>query len=267
LRRLLVVAAIVIVAWLWPRARVDHEPLRFATFNIELFPQSELQIVGAFEEIAKLDVGFVAVQEIGDAERFAREAKRRLGSRWELVLRGEPHGYYPGVLFDSSRWRLLSARLHDETRLGAQYLPTLEVRMRRGDSNLRVLVVHLKSGTPGRDVRKRQLRALAEIIRDVARANEPIVVLGDFNATEDGDRTDIAALARDNHLVWATEPLACTAFWRRSDGCPRSRLDHVLTWAPPKTVAAAGACASHGCGWEESCPLYVSDHCPVVVTF
>jgi endonuclease/exonuclease/phosphatase family metal-dependent hydrolase len=96
-----------------------------------------------------------------------------------------------------------------------------------------------------------------------------VVVLGDFNATTGGDRADLAALARAAGLVWATEPLACSAFWDRDDGCPSSRLDHVLTWAAPASVAAAGACATDGCAWHDRCPLYadeVSDHCPVVVS-
>jgi hypothetical protein len=96
-------------------------------------------------------------------------------------------------------------------------------------------------------------------------------VLGDFNATDDdGDRADIARIAASGGLVWATEQLACSAFWSRSDGCPRSRLDHVLTWGTPATVEAGGACATAGCDWEQSCPIYreqVSDHCPVIVTF
>jgi endonuclease/exonuclease/phosphatase family metal-dependent hydrolase len=94
------------------------------------------------------------------------------------------------------------------------------------------------------------------------------VVLGDFNATHDEhDRADLAALAKHTDLVWTTEPLACSAFWRRDDGCPSSRLDHIVAWQTGK-VTAFGACATHGCEWKESCPVYrehVSDHCPVVL--
>jgi len=96
------------------------------------------------------------------------------------------------------------------------------------------------------------------------------VLLGDFNATEIGDRDDLALLARDMNMVWASEPLACTAFWSREDSCPRSRLDHVLTWTAPATIEIAGACAREGCDTQARCPIYaheVSDHCPVIVTF
>jgi endonuclease/exonuclease/phosphatase family metal-dependent hydrolase len=92
--------------------------------------------------------------------------------------------------------------------------------------------------------------------------------MGDFNATEPADREDLARLARATGLVWATEGLACSAFWSRDDGCPRSRLDHVLTSTAPRSVTAAGACATEGCDRQDRCPRYVhdvSDHCPVVV--
>ena len=95
-------------------------------------------------------------------------------------------------------------------------------------------------------------------------------MLGDYNATGDADRARLAGLADRTHLVWATEPLACSAFWSREEGCYRSRLDHVLMTARPRHVEARGGCATHGCEMEASCPRYyseVSDHCPVVVTF
>lgn len=248
---------------------------RFATFNIEDFPKHARQIDGAFAEIAALDASVVGVQEIGEPDLFAAEARRRLGARWEFVHIdtrpiGETRpGHHIGVLFDSQRWTFVSTRAHHETRLGARHKPTLEVRLRRGDAVVRVLVVHLKSGSEGRDIRARQLAALGTITREAKRSGERVIVLGDFNATAPGDRDDIARIARETGLVWASEPLACTAFWARSDGCPRSRLDHVLTWARPARIVATGACATHGCDWEASCPLYatqVSDHCPVVVT-
>ena len=279
MRWVLVVAvvALVVVRLACSSSTTPAPAMRFATFNIEMFPKDTRQIEGAFAEIAALDASFIAVQEIGEPELFLREARNRLGARWEFVsLDTRPigetrRGHYIGVLFDSRRWRLLSTRAHDQTRLGGgRHKPTLEVRLRRGDVIVRVLVIHLKSNTEGREIRHQQLDALAQIIRSVQRPGERIVVLGDFNATDEGDRDDIARVAAATGLVWATEPLACSAFWNRYDGCPRSRLDHVLTWTSPTSVHAAGACATEGCEWQASCPVYaqhVSDHCPVVVNF
>lgn len=252
--------------------REEPAPVRIATFNIEDFPRDSRQIDGAFEELANLGAEIVALQEIVDPGLVQAEAANRLGGAWQFVaISTAPAGMHPthhlGVLFDRRRWSLVEAMAHDETRLGATHKPTLEVRLRPagGGDVLRLLVVHLKAGGENADIRARQHAALATII---GARRERTIVLGDFNATGDPDRASIAALARRTSLVWASEPLACSAFWSRDDGCFRSRLDHVLAWQAPASVAAAGGCATHGCEWEASCPIYaheVSDHCPVVI--
>ena len=267
-RHVLVAAAIAaVVAW---RHHDTPAPLRFATFNIEDFPKSAQQIEAAFDEIERLDAGFVALQEIHDARAVVIAARRRLGPSWRFVDAEPGVPYDLGVLFDSERFALVSTTVHDGTRLGRNK-PTFEVRLapRDGGDVLRVLVVHLRCCNEGRDTRAEQHLALLGIVRAARRSGERVVVLGDFNATTADDRRDLATLARASGMAWATESLACTAFWRRDDGCPRSRLDHVLTWAVPDTVVAAGACATEGCEAQDRCPLYaeqVSDHCPVVVT-
>lgn len=247
-------------------------PLRIATFNIEDFPKDDRQIAGAFDEIAALDAPIVAVQEIMNPRQFARAMHDRLGADWRVAF--EPFvelGYrHTGVLFDDRRFTLLSSTTHDETRLGGDHKSVLEVRLRdaEGGAPVRVLVVHLKAGGDGRRIRARQHAALAQIVRTANLSGDRVVVLGDFNATHDvEDRADLATLASSSGLAWSTEPLACSAFWRRDDGCPRSRLDHILAWEAG-TVSVAGACATAGCDYEDSCPLYsreISDHCPVIV--
>src|SRR5260221_1844752 len=81
--RWFVAATVVLVLVRWHHA--PDAPLRFATFNIEEFPQSERQIAAAFDEISRANVGFVAVEEIHDGRVFAREAQRRLGEQWRFV--------------------------------------------------------------------------------------------------------------------------------------------------------------------------------------
>ncbi len=251
-------------------------PVRFATFNIEDFPKDRRQIEGAFDEIKRLDVSFIAVQEIGDPALFTAEAANRLGGAWQFAAIDTAGTadtalhptHHLGVLFDRRSWKLVDVMSHDETRLGSTHKPTLEVRLEpaNGGKILRLLVVHLKAGGENVEIRAQQHLALARII---AYRSERTVVLGDFNATEDADRASLAALARRTNLVWASEDLACSAFLPRDDGCFRVRLDHVLIWHAPVTVETAGGCATHGCDWETSCPTYaadVSDHCPVVVT-
>jgi endonuclease/exonuclease/phosphatase family metal-dependent hydrolase len=249
--------------------------VRFATFNIEHFPQDSRQVEGAFDEIAALDADFVAVQEITDAEVFAAAARRRLGAAWRFVHDGEPDpgpwkAHHVGVVFDGDALALVGTRLYDHTRMGGRGKPVLEVRLRpRTGPDVRVLVVHLKSGSDGRDLRERQLDGLVRLLRELPRDSTRTVVLGDFNATEPSDREQLADVAHDTKMTWATRELACSAFWDRDDGCPTSRLDHVLTWDAPRSVEARGACAD-GCERRDACPLYtrdVSDHCPVLVAF
>ena len=198
--------------------------LRIATFNIEDFPKHARQVDGAFAEIAALDADVIAVQEIIDHELFARAARDRLGADWSFVhvdtaplgLPAPHRSHHLGVLFDRRKLTLVSVAVHDETRLiGGRHKPTLEVRLQpvAGGAIVRVLVVHLKAGGEGRPIRARQLRALAEIARAARLSGDRVVVLGDFNATDEGDRTDIAALVAHAELQWTTERLACSAFW------------------------------------------------------
>lgn len=248
-------------------------PIRIATFNIEDFPKNKRQIAGAFDEIGELAAPIVAVEEIMDPKRFTNEATSRLGKRWKVTF--EPFveiGYrHNGVLYDSKQFSFVSTTTYDETRLGGDHKRVLEVRLKPDSGTIvRVLVVHLKCCGDGREIRARQYAALTNIVRGAVASGERVVVLGDFNATDDGDRADLARLASATGLHWRTEPLACSAFWKtREDDCPRSRLDHVLGWSTGGATAY-GACATEGCGTTNSCPRYVSevsDHCPVVAEF
>jgi len=248
---------------------------RVATFNIEHFPKDQRQIDGAFDEIATLGARIVAVQEITDTELFAATALDRLGVDWQFVPEHAPDGTFDhqiGVLFDRRAYSFVRKRLHDGTRLGGRHKPVLDVELRdrAADQVLHVLVIHFKSGGEHHPTRHRQFLALRTIVSEVSRDGAPMIVLGDFNATGDGDRLDLANLAGATRMTWATEGLPCSAFWDRLDTCPTSRLDHVITSQAPIDVRAAGACATVGCDTQDRCPLYeehVSDHCPVVVTF
>jgi endonuclease/exonuclease/phosphatase family metal-dependent hydrolase len=254
-----------------------RDGVRIATFNIEHFPKDARQVEGAFDEIAGTGASIVAVQEITDPAVFLAAARRRLAPDWEFVhdhRRSEDH-HHIGVLFDRQAWRFASSAVYDDIRLGPRDLPVFEVRLAPVDVGdvgdvVRILVVHLRPMTAGRPARARQHEVIAKLARTARDSGERVVVLGDFNATEDGDRDDLAGLASSAGLAWATRSLPCTAFWRRDDGCPRSRLDHVLTSEPPTRAIATGACATAGCDRQDRCPVFaeqVSDHCPVVVDF
>lgn len=267
-KRFLIAIAVLVVAVRCCGGGDDDEPvpLQIVTFNIENFPKSTKQIAGAFEEIKQLDAPIVAVQEITNTEVFLSAAQRRLGPAWraELVETGSVLDHRIGVLFDTGRVTHVKTRVHDETRLGGQYKPVLDAEFVHRGRHVRVLVIHFKAGGENHPVRRRQYAALKKVIARVKQDGMPIVLLGDFNATGDADREDLARV----DLRWLTQPLECSAFWSRDDGCPRSRLDHVLSTQVALEVRAAGGCAEAGCGWEDRCPLYaedVSDHCPVLV--
>lgn len=274
MRRIVIGLVIVIAVARTCTCRDDDRPppLRIATFNIEDFPKSARQIDGAFAEIARLDAPIVAVQEITDPAIFVRAATERLGAPWRFAFADPANApHHLGVLFDSRRVRHVATRIHDETRLDeGRHKPVLDVEFAAGRGRLRVLVVHFKAGGENQPIRHRQYAALARVVAEVRRSGARVIVLGDFNATGDADRADLERFARATGVTWVTEGLPCSAFWDRDDGCPRSRLDHVLATETARDVAAAGACADDGCAWQDRCPLYadeVSDHCPVVATF
>ncbi len=270
--------AVLVAGALIAVARCRDEPSerwRAATFNIEHFPKDQRQIDGAFAEIATLDAGIVAVQEITDTELFAATARSRLGNHWVFIPEHAPDGTFDhqiGVLFDRRVYAFKRKRVHDGTRLGGRHKPTLDVELRHRatDEALHVLVIHFKSGGEHHVTRHRQYAALRQIVAEVSRSGTQVIVLGDFNATGNEDRADLAQLAEATRTTWATENLACSAFWDRLDTCPTSRLDHILTTLAPIEIRAAGGCAEVGCDTHDRCPLYeeyVSDHCPVIVTF
>jgi endonuclease/exonuclease/phosphatase family metal-dependent hydrolase len=250
---------------------------RCATFNIENFPKHDRQVSAAFDEIARLDAAVVAVQEILEPQLFAATARDRLGPDWDFVaLDTSPRDppqivQHLGVLFDRRVFELVATRGHDGTRLDGRYKPTFDVELRAtaGGEHVRVLVVHLKAGGDNQPIRARQYAALRAIVAEATRPGARVILLGDFNATGDADRRELARLAAATHLRWVSEPLACSSFWALDDSCPRARLDHVLTTPAATDVRAAGGCAVDGCAAQDRCPVYaeqVSDHCPVVVT-
>lgn len=268
MRRIVIVLLAIVLAARACTCR-DDEPqrLRIATFNIENFPKSTRQIAGAFEEIRRLDAPIIAVQEITNVEVFQSAARRRLGEAWrfEFTETGSVLEHRLGVLYDSRVVRHVKTRVHDGTVLDGRHKPVLDVEFAHGQRHIRVLVLHFKAGGENHPVRTRQHAALRRIIASVKGDGMPVVVLGDFNATGEADREDLAAI----DLRWLTQPLVCTAFRTYYEsGCPRSRLDHVLSTQPAVEVRASGGCATDGCAWQDRCPLYaveVSDHCPVLV--
>ena len=242
--------------------------LRVATFNIENYPKSQRQIVGAFDILRELQPAAVGVQEITRPAMFARDARVALGPTWAFAHCRDCQVQRVGVLFDSARLRLLSTTTHRDTEAYAKAKPAFEARLQdQTDGRIvRILVVHLKAGGDHAETRKRQLRGLRRVVDRVRRHGEPVILLGDFNATGDADRLQLARLADATGLQWVTRSLSCTSYWARDDGCLGTALDHIFSTNPLLSVAARGPCESVGCRPGASCPRFhgdVSDHCPV----
>ncbi|MCX5747505.1 MAG: endonuclease/exonuclease/phosphatase family protein, partial [Proteobacteria bacterium] len=224
-------AACVALVVVGTRCRRDPDepapPARFATFNIEDFPRSTRQIDGAFAELIATGASVIALQEIIDPQRFDRELRARLGATWELafvdtrpigevigevideVIAAADHpSHHLAVAFDRRAWTLVGTTTHDDTRLvEGRWKPVFEVRLRprAGGAVVAVLDVHLKAGGDSRSIRARQYAALATVLQRVQRTTPRVVLLGDFNATDDrADRADLDALARASGLAWAS---------------------------------------------------------------
>ncbi len=245
------------------------------SFNIRDFPRDPSQARRAFETLAALRPQVIGVQEIGDPEAFGTGLRATLGPSWRAVFsedgapRPDRRPHLLGVAWDAGRYRLDRSRSHDEVRVRRGLRPALEVRLRPvGEGpGLRVFVVHLKAGgdAEASKLRAEQLRRLRPILREAVAGPDALVLLGDFNATGEADRAELAGFARDTGLVWASEDLACTAFWRPDGHCRGSALDHVFTRGRPRAVRAEGPCRE-GCAPGRRCPAFwaeVSDHCPL----
>lgn len=250
--------------------RACGEEIRVVSFNIENYPKSPDQAAGAFKAISELDASLVAVQEITDVVHFSATARSYLGTAWRFVHPDESPHQFVGILYDSSRHRLLSTRTLVETLVYPKAKPAFEARFRprHGGRIVRVITLHLKAGGEHHDIRRRQLDALEPVIAAARASRERVIVLGDFNSTGDPDRARLRALGSSTDMEWASEGLECTSYWDRQDGCVGSALDHVFTSEVPDEIEAAGPCKTEGCEARERCPVFfhrVSDHCPVLV--
>lgn len=249
-----------------------------ATFNIRDFPEREEQVSAAFEVMRSLDVPIIALQEIRNVAVFRAAAGEQLGPHWQSVFNHEPQaddGEPPrlvGLTWDERRYQLDFHVTHEDVRVKAGQRPALEVRLipRGRGPALRVFVVHLKAGGNEGDqrLRRKQLERLWQVVGDARRSYDEVIVLGDFNATSEADRRALAIFADETMLHWASESLACTAYWRPGGRCQGSALDHVFTSIEPRAIAAKGACERVGCEPDDVCPIeheQISDHCPVAV--
>ncbi|HEY8428061.1 MAG TPA: hypothetical protein VIL20_06790, partial [Sandaracinaceae bacterium] len=148
--------------------------------------------------------------------------------------------------------------------------------------DLAAIVVHLDSGQAPRDAEHRRVsyRAIASAVRELSRADEDVLVLGDFNTM--GCR-DCAPRADASEEMAALDAILGPAARRVPPSVPCTELhrgegallDHAVVTRATRELAAGaraevhGPCALHRCRIPRGArtPMLdrLSDHCPIVI--
>ncbi|WAS92872.1 endonuclease/exonuclease/phosphatase family protein [Nannocystis punicea] len=265
------------------------EQLRVATWNLRNFPAEGQDLARLSARLPELAADVIAVQEIHDAERLKQSMPG-----WELVLSeaGGRGGQRLGFLYDPAALELIGApREHARLAMGGPVRPGLSgyLRARGGGPDFHVLVVHLKARDEGYALRRSQWEVLAEIVEEIARDDDDVIVLGDFNATgpsrgmPDEELQALDARLGKVGLQRVVNSSGCSAYWdgaRRDAWHEPSLLD--LVWVRGLLAAEVTKvhaepllhCARHACRPFRSTPTHperdyadLSDHCPVIVDF
>lgn len=274
-RKLFPLVVIVIMLALLAYALLPRgESIHVATFNIQDYPRDASQATAAVELIDSMEIDVLGVQELIEPDTFDKNIGLYLGESWKVVHVDQEVKRRVALVYDDSSMQLVETNTHEDTAVIPGARATLEATFRTDrrydeDRRLRIFVVHLKAHSDGETIRKQQLNALRPIVEDAIESGDDVVLLGDFNSTEDNDRRRLAAFADSTGLDWSTETLECTAYWDRKTDCAGSALDHIFISTPPQAVDVHGGCDTVGCDSRSECPTYVdriSDHCPVSST-
>ncbi len=277
-----------------PDTRADR--LAVVTWNLHNFPDDEgldaHDRARVRERIDAIDPHVLAVQEVRDPVAFAELVPDR---RVLLSRHGGARGQALGLAVDDRVEVVGDLVEHHALEIGGRVRPAASAYLRVPTATLdfHVVVVHLKAMPEGHALRRLQWALLADVIARLplsgpGAGDEDVILLGDFNATGDGDGD--AARERDElALVLGAvglRPLAiegdCSAYWdgkRRDAWLEPTLLDlafvgGALARDEPHALVATplGACARHRCAPLRSTDAYpdaeivgMSDHCPVLV--
>lgn len=261
--------------------------LRIATWNLRNFPDEGQDLPRLRARLQELAADVIAVQEVRDPA-----ALQALMPGWGLALSeaGGRGGQRLGFLYDPAAVELVGApREHAALAMGGAVRPGFSgyLRARDGGPDFHVVVVHLKARAEGYGLRRAQWDALGEILKEVARGDDDLVLLGDFNATgpeRGGPAEELAALDARFAAVGLRRvgnAAGCSVYWhgaRRDAWHEPSLLD--LVWIAGLREAGDAElearaflhCARHHCAAFRSTEAHperdyvdLSDHCPVVV--
>jgi exonuclease III len=265
-------------------------PLRVATFNIRQFGVAPTDMDKLTTLVVSLDADILAAQEIQDAAKFRDLAERmsRGGRAYRATLSrcGGKSEMLIGFLYDENRVELVSTKEYPELdpggggRCDAGERPGLLGVFTDGTRTVHLLAIHFTPGNDRADFAKRKLqwqRAYAIVRQLRGDGAGAVVILGDANSAgylkdDNGERAFVDSAAREADMSVVTSGLACSEYWRESDGVySPSLLDHAVA---TDGVVEKGTAHVHGYCERLRCAAYegakppegydaVSDHCPV----
>lgn len=248
--------------------------VRVVSWNLRNFPGEDQDRRAIARELGKIDADVVALQEVLDVEAIEELLPGYEFVHSESGGRGEQY-LAIGVRKGET---LLASEEHPELAMGGSVRPALSATAQVGPHRFEVVTVHLKATPDGYDLRERQWRELDALARAALEDGDPLLIVGDFNAT--GARDGGPAEER-TALSLALEPLepafpieGCSAYWegeRRDVWKEPSLLDFGFASGVDVTATVRGTCGRHRCkplrsSIEYPNPNYedLSDHCPVI---
>jgi endonuclease/exonuclease/phosphatase family metal-dependent hydrolase len=248
-----------------------------ATWNLEWFPKSDRTVALVADLVTSLELDLVVFEEIASVEAWDELAARLPG--YAAVL--STHRYTPtsyqklGILYRRDLITAGAAELLFVEDGWAFPRPPLAIHASADGLTFDVIGVHLKAGTDqaDRDRRGEALRDLDAHLRAQidGGGEDEVILLGDFNATLDPLRDDLAEVwppitgAPDRYVVRTTGLAAADEASFLPAGI---LLDHVVTTAG--LGAEVGAASAVIPPLDQELPRYepdVSDHLPVVLSF
>ncbi len=278
--------------------------IRIATLNIRMFPcnhhcvcmqpygfthcRSPKRIRTDREALAALiretAPDILAVQEVLKPDAFQGFISKALGESHVFRFADTPKGgpQKVGFAFNTDTVTCVECRQIEETITAIDrnkhghcskrvsfFRPAMACKFRVDgtDTDFIVVTVHLKSGKCS-GVRKAQWKALGKAVRQLAKDDPDIIILGDFNDWKRSDR-DCRQFLEESGYTLVSADLECSSLYRKRP----SPIDHIIVSPSLANDVVsgsfkAGGPAGEGCEWNDDWKLYrerVSDHCPVMV--
>lgn len=247
--------------WLTARTVGDRE------LPADVVPRGEEDFSRLAQYAVDLNADLIAIQEV---DGFPAASKVFPPGRYSIHMTRDHVVQRVGIVV---RRGLKYDVNPDVSALGAHHLRSgADITLHLGQSDLRVLAVHLKTGCRKQPLPKAHDRAcmelrdqvpiVAEWVAERRKEGMAFIVLGDFNRWMDGRDTLLAELRKAAPLARATEG--------HSSPCwgAENFIDHILAggaaadWMRPETLKVLVYRET-----DVAMKDHLSDHCPVSVRF